>query len=155
MDSTPPGTASPDASDAHATWWTRARPRIARAVAIGGLLIVGGTVARSAPREVSLRYDLGAAHMDIDRVEITYLTDGEAVQRVTLRYPGGAPRAIDHHVRVAPGRYDVELRLHGAPGEPDGDRGRGGTNRARAFFDAPADGVVRITPRRDMETPSP
>lgn len=110
------------------------RRRFAPAVIAIGVLIVGGQLMGSAPREVHLRYDLGEAHAEVEETELDYFLAGERIQSVRFAYPEGAPARLDHRVSVAPGRYDVVVTLRTPTGARSLERS----------FDAPAEGLVRV-----------
>ena len=67
-----------------ATGW---RGRVAKAALVVGALAVGGVVFRAYPREVELRYDLGAAHRSVTELRLTYVgPEGEMARLSRYSY---------------------------------------------------------------------
>ncbi|MDH4282605.1 MAG: hypothetical protein OEV36_08140 [Myxococcales bacterium] len=112
--------------------------RIAAAIALLGVLLVGSQLARAWPRNVSIRY---AVEPDVTRVEVDYLQKGRAVASVRFRQLDGRTRLIRHAVRLQPGVYEVRITLYRS-----GDR-REGLVRELAI---PTDGLVRF----DLASPA-
>jgi len=110
------------------------RRRIARVVAVVGVLLVGLTLFDAAPREVAVRYRLGPDHRDVAEARIAYVQDGDELKVVSFRYERGGPETIFHTVELSPGRYDVVARLR----RPDE------VQTVTRHLEVPSDGVVRI-----------
>jgi hypothetical protein len=81
-----------------------------------GAVGVGAFLFRTAPREVTLVYDLsglpGASALEVE------IRQGDHVlRRAELRVPAAGARQVRHPVRLADGAYEVVIRvlLPGAP----------------------------------------
>tara|TARA_B100001750_G_scaffold235528_1_gene238240 strand:- start:2789 stop:3136 length:348 start_codon:yes stop_codon:yes gene_type:complete len=108
---------------------------VAKAALVVGALAVGGVVFRAYPREVELRYDLGAAHRSVTELRLTYVGPEGEMASLTSRHPEGFPEpTFRHSVDLGPGHYAVEATLVGSPENRFVERG----------FDVPAEGLVRI-----------
>jgi hypothetical protein len=112
----------------------RHRGRIARLVAVVGVLVVGAQFLPIIPREVELRYDLGPAHATVSGLELVYQAGDDDLASARFGFGEEGPRLVDHSVRLAPGAYDVRATLSTSLG----------SQRFVRHFEAPADGVVRI-----------
>jgi hypothetical protein len=118
-------------SRAPATW----RKRVAKGALLIGALVVGGVVARAYPRDVALRYDLGAGHEALVEVRLSYSGDEGEMAGAAFREPGGMPERLDHEVELSPGHYRVAATLVD---------GAGSARRVERSFDVPSEGVLRI-----------
>lgn len=96
--------------------WRTYRRRIAPAIAVAAILVVGGSMMSGVPREVHVRYSLGPAHSDIQELRIVYVIEGETVKGVRFDYPEGAPERVNHRIELPPGRYTIEATLIGESG---------------------------------------
>jgi len=114
-----------------ATW----RKRVAKGALLIGALVVGGVVVRAYPRDVALRYDLGAGHRAFVEVRLSYSGDEGEMAGASFRQPEGMPERLDHRVELAPGRYRVAATLVDDAGA---------SRRVERPFDVPAEGVIRI-----------
>lgn len=108
---------------------------MAKGALLIGALVVGGVVARAYPRDVALRYDLGAGHAGLVEVQLSYAGDDGEVAGVSFREPGGMPERLEHEVELSPGHYRVAATLLD---------GEGSARRVERPFDVPSEGVVRI-----------
>lgn len=108
---------------------------MAKGALLIGALVVGGVVARAYPRDVALRYDLGADHAQWVEARLSYSQDRDEMAGVTFRQPEGMPDRLRHEVELSPGRYRVAATL------VDGD---GNARRVERSFDVPAEGLIRI-----------
>lgn len=111
------------------------RRRVASAIAVAAVLVVGFELWKSYPRETEIRVALGAGHEKVVELGVRFHQDGDEMHGVRLSFPDGAPRLVPCLVRLGPGRYRVavELRL--------GDGRRLSFERA---LTAPADAPVRF-----------
>jgi hypothetical protein len=111
------------------------RRRLASAIVVAAVLVVGFELWNSHPRETEIRVALGAGHRNVVGLGLRFVQEGEEMHGLRLAFTGGAPRVVPCMVRLGPGRYRVrgELRL--------GDGRRIEFERA---LNAPADGPVRI-----------
>lgn len=112
----------------------RHRARLARLVAVVGVLVIAAQVVPVIPREVALRYDLGPAHASVRGLELVYQAGDQDLASARFGFGEEGPRLVDHRVDLAPGHYDVRATL---------DTAHGPVRFVRPF-EAPADGVVRI-----------
>lgn len=110
------------------------RRRLAPAVLLIGLIVVGATVFDAMPRETEIRYDLGPRHRDIESARIAYLMEGDVVHGARFSFEGGAPPSLRHTVELAPGRYEVKAELRGPTVSRELSR----------VIRVPADGLVRV-----------
>lgn len=110
------------------------RKRLARLVAVLGVLLVGAHLLSTLPREVEIRYDLGGDHRRATEIHLSYVADGAEMKGVRFHYAHGAPKVIRHRVDLTPGEYRVVASLHG----PDLSR------TLHRDLEMPAEGVVRI-----------
>jgi hypothetical protein len=94
--------------------------RAARLVALLGAIAVGVLLARAAPEDVVLVYDLSGAP-GATALEIALRRDGEVVRRA--EFPVRAQeRQIRHALRLPRGRYGLEWRTAGPEGAHRGER---------------------------------
>ncbi len=91
--------------------------RAARLLLLVGAVAVGALLLRSAPRDVTLVYDLSRTP-GVTRIEVDIRRGGQEVRHSELRFPGGAPAQVRHPVRLPDGDYQLALRLVGGPGGP-------------------------------------
>ncbi|MEZ4329716.1 MAG: hypothetical protein R3B40_31080 [Polyangiales bacterium] len=112
----------------------RNRTRLARVVAVVGVLVVASRFLPVIPREVQLRYDLGPGHQAVSGLELVYQDGDDDLSSARFGFGEEGPRLVEHAVSLAPGHYDVRATLTGAFG----------SQRFVRHFEAPADGVVRI-----------
>ena len=110
------------------------RGRIARLVAVAGVLVVLAQFVPAIPREVQLRYDLGPAHASVQGLELVYQAGDEDLASARFGFGEEGPRLVEHSVRLTPGAYDVRATLDTAMGPL----------RFIRHFEAPADGLVRL-----------
>ncbi len=87
----------------------------ARLVLMGGAVAVGLYLWRAAPRDLALVYGMPAG-APVTSMEVEVLRDGETLRRAEFRFPGGAPGAVRHAVRLPDGAYLVRVRLAAAAG---------------------------------------
>jgi hypothetical protein len=98
------------------TFFTTHRPRIARVVAVAGLLGFVWLVAPAVPRDVDVEVMLGPTHLRCTEVRLAYTQAGEEVHGVLLRFPEGAPERVRHTVQLPEGDFEVRAEAHGEPG---------------------------------------
>lgn len=110
------------------------RTRLARLVAVVGILVIAAQFFPIVPREVELRYDLGPAHASVRGLELVYQAGDEDLASARFGFGEEGPRLVEHRVDLPPGHYDVRATLD----TPQGNL------RFIRHFEAPADGVVRI-----------
>ena len=108
------------------------RRRIATAVAVVGVLLVGSRLARAWPRSVEVDYLLepGVVKLDVD-----YLYEGEAVASARFRQPDPKSTLIQHTVRLRPGEYQARITVYRSDGV--------GVEHARKLI-VPAEGLTRF-----------
>ncbi len=116
------------------TLWRTYRRRVAPAIALAALLVVGGSMMSGVPRDVHIRYDLGPAHAEVRSLRIAYTLEDETVKGVRFDYPEGAPSRVNHRLELPPGRYRVEATLEG----------EGGHFEIRRALDVPTEARVDI-----------
>lgn len=88
-------------------WLGRHRQRLTRAVLFAGLLTVFLYLAPFVPRDTRIMLDLGEHHADVVELDLTYRLGQDDLRSTTLKYPEGAPRRIQHDVRLPSG--DIAL----------------------------------------------
>ncbi len=87
------------------------RGRLARVVAIAGVLVVASTLMPIFPREVELRYDLGPMHASVTGLELVYQQGDLDVASARFGFGEEGPRLVPHQLRLAPGRYEVRATV--------------------------------------------
>jgi hypothetical protein len=110
------------------------RKRIARLVALVGVVLVAAHLVTSLPREVEIRYALGPDHGAVTEAQFSYHAEGHAMKGVRFHYAHGAPAVVLHRVELPPGQYAIVAHLTG----PDLSR------TVRHRLEVPTDGVVRV-----------
>lgn len=112
------------------------RRKLAPAVLLLGVVVIGTELWSQVPQETDVEYVLGAGHADVVELRVGYLLEGEELHGVSFRYPEGAPRVVRHEVSLPSGRYTVALEVR---------RRRGaGRRRVERSLQTPVDGVVRL-----------
>lgn len=92
--------------------YARHRRLFGRLVLVAGVLATGSVLLDAYPRNVSIRYDLGARHEEVLELRIAYVHDGEEAKGVRFAYPQGATAAtVRHDLELGPGRYDIYVDL--------------------------------------------
>ena len=112
------------------------RRRIAVVVALVGVAVVGGQMARTWPRQEAVLYQL---RPDVTRLEVDYLLNEEAVVSVRYNREPTETRPIRHVFTGQPGRYDVRITTYQSDGRS--------TEHHRLLV-VPAEGEVRFDLRR-------
>ena len=114
---------------------------MAKGALLIGALVVGGVVARAYPRDVALRYDLGADHDQWVEARLSYSGDEGEMAGVTFRQPEGLPDRLDHEVELSPGEYRVTATLVDDDGQ---------AVQVERSFEVPVEGVmtIRLGPER-------
>lgn len=116
-------------------WLERSRGRLTRVVLFCGLLAVFLYLAPFVPRDTRIMLDLGERHGDVVALEMTYRLGSDDLRRTTLRYPTGAPRRVEHAVRLPAGDIQLSTRRTLRDGRTLDETRR---------FTTPADADVRI-----------
>lgn len=89
------------------------RRRIATVVALIGLAVVAGHLARAWPRETEVMYEVDA---DVVQMDVDYLKEGEAVASTRFKRPSDGTPVFRHTVRLQPGQYHAEITAYGVDG---------------------------------------
>ena len=121
-------------------WLDRNRGRLTRIVVFTGLLGVFLYLAPFVPRDTRIMLDLGERHGDVVALEMTYRLGQDDLRATTIRYPSGAPRRVQHDVRLPPG--DILLATRQVLRD-------GRTLDQTRHFIIPADADVRIELNKD------
>ena len=108
------------------------RKRLATIVAVVGLAVVGGQLARVWPRDVEVAYQPGPRTL---RVDVDILQDGEAVVVARFNRAAGDGSTFAHTVSLPPGEYRVHITVYG--------HDRGGIEHSRLLI-VPTDGLTRF-----------
>jgi len=89
------------------------RRRIAAVIAVIGIVLVGGQLARRWPRTVEIAYsiDPGVIELDVD-----YLQEDEAVASARFNQQEAKTALIRHSVRLQPGEYQARMTVYGSDG---------------------------------------
>jgi hypothetical protein len=111
------------------------RKKAAPLVMGAAVLVIGRQWQDHAPTPLAVELDLGPAHSEATRLEVSYLAEGELVRHVSLRYPDGAPASVRQRVELAQGRYRVLV---------EGELRDGGTWARERRLEAPASGTIRL-----------
>ncbi len=109
-----------------------ARKRLATVIAVVGMALVGGQLARAWPRDVEVAYQ---ADPQVRRMDVYIVRDGEAVVSARFNRAAGDASAFFHTVSLQPGEYRTHITVYG----PDGR----GIEHSRLLI-VPADGVTRF-----------
>ena len=76
---------------------------------VGGLLL--GRLFMRSPVEVTVVYQLGAAAQGVRHIEVRYLHNGDEARHVTWNFTADPPAEVEHHTRLAPGDYSLQIAL--------------------------------------------
>ncbi|MFO0686278.1 MAG: hypothetical protein U0234_29715 [Sandaracinus sp.] len=112
------------------------RRRIATAVLVLFVLVVGLDLAHTVPRETHLAIELGAHHREVRAIELSYVAEEQAALTARRRFPDGAPSRIEDTLDLVPGRYEVRMDLAYEDGHAETREGS---------FEAPGEGVVVVS----------
>ena len=115
--------------------------RIAFAIAILGVVLVGSQLARAWPRDVSITY---AVDPDVVEIAVDYVQAGQAAESVRFRQLDAKTKLIQHTARLQPGVYEARITLYRAGGQ--------GQEIGRKLV-IPTDGPVRFDLRGPAEPP--
>jgi len=116
------------------------RERLARLIALLGVIVVGLVLVPHLPRKVDVEIELGPSHREIVEVRVAYVKDGEELHGVSFSFPDGAPGQVRHSVSLPAGDFEVHTELR-----PSHGQSRGSVDRLHA----PADEPVRIRLKPD------
>jgi len=108
------------------------RKRLVIVIAVVGLAVVGGQLARVWPRDVEVAYQPGP---EVRRVDVDIVQEGEAVTSARFKRAAGDRSAFFHTLSLQPGQYRARITVYG----PDGR----GIEHSRPLV-VPADGVTRF-----------
>ncbi len=111
------------------------RRRLAPAVAVAALLVVGHGLWNSRPRQTEVRVRLGSGHASVVELEVRFVQDGDEMHGLRLAFPEGAPPLVPCRVELGPGRYQIKVELL----HRDGKR-----SRLERALEVPAAAPVRI-----------
>jgi hypothetical protein len=106
--------------------------RVATAVAVLGVILVGSQLARVWPRNVEVSYALDPGVIEVD---VDYLQEGEAVASARFRQPDPKTTVVRHTVRLQPGEYQARITVYRSDGP--------GVEHARVLV-IPAEGLTRF-----------
>lgn len=109
-----------------------ARKRLATVIAVVGLAVVGGQLARAWPRDIQVAYQTGP---EVRRVDVDIVQDGKAVVSARFNRATGDDGAILHTLSLQPGQYRARITIYG----PDGR----GIEHSRPLT-VPAEGLTRF-----------
>jgi len=121
-------------------WLTRHRGRLTRIVLITGLLAVFLYLAPYVPRDTRIMLDLGERHSEVVELDLTYSLGSDDLRSTRLRYPAGAPRRVQHDVKLPGGDIALATRQTLRDGRTVEDQRR---------FTTPAEADVRIALNKD------
>ncbi|MDH3485103.1 MAG: hypothetical protein OEM16_12810 [Myxococcales bacterium] len=108
------------------------RKRLATVIAVVGLAVVGGQLARVWPRDVEVAYQPSP---EVRRVDVDIVQDGEAVTTARFNRVAGDDSAFFHTLSLQPGQYRARITVYGSNGR--------GVEHSRPLT-VPADGVTRF-----------
>lgn len=111
------------------------KQRIARLIALSGILIVGSLLMRGVPRKVDVEFDIGPDHRNFVEIRVAYVQGGEELHGVKLSFPDGVPGSVQHSVQLPEGEFEVHTELRPERGPAVASVGR---------LRAPSDGRVHI-----------
>lgn len=92
---------------------SRTRKRLATVVALVGIAVIGGHLARVWPRDVDVAY---RPDDDVQRVDVDIVLDGEAIASARFFRPIEDKDDLLHTVSLPPGQYEVRITEYGADG---------------------------------------
>ncbi len=110
-------------------WFVENRRRLAKFVAVAGVMVLALQLFEAFPRDIELRYRLDQA---VTEARIDYAHAGEHVSGVTVSGPAAE---FDHSVSLSPGRYVIEATLR----QEDGS-----TRVETRTLDVPVEGTVWV-----------
>jgi hypothetical protein len=89
------------------------RARVSRVLLVVGLVALFFHLAPHFPRDTQLDLRLGERHADVVALELALAVAGtdELLRTVSLRYPAGAPRAVQHATRLPTGEIELRAQL--------------------------------------------
>lgn len=112
------------------------RRRLARLLALGGVLTVALLVVPKIPRPVEVELQLPPGQAPLVEVRVAYLEDGgEELHSARLSFPKGAPSRVHHSAKVPAGEIEVHAKALYADGR---------ALSSVAHVHAPAEGTVVI-----------
>lgn len=76
---------------------------------VGGLLL--GRLFMRSPVEVTVVYQLGAAAQGVRHIDVRYVHNGDEVRHVTWNFTADPPAELEHHTRLAPADYSLQISL--------------------------------------------
>lgn len=76
---------------------------------VGGLLL--GRLFMRSPVEVTVVYQLGDEARGVRHIEVRYLHNGDEARHVTWNFQADPPAELEHHTRLAPGDYNLQITL--------------------------------------------
>jgi hypothetical protein len=87
--------------------------RIATVIAVIGMVLVGGHLARVWPRTVEVAYSLGPGVVAVD---VDYLKEGEAAASARFEQSDAKTTVVRHAVRLQPGEYQAQITVYRSDG---------------------------------------
>ena len=63
------------------------------------------------PTEVALHVHVGARGAEVRQLDVKFVRDEVIARDLTLHFPAGAPADLDRTVRLAPGDYQIAVRV--------------------------------------------
>lgn len=112
------------------------RRRIASAVLVLFVLVVGLDLAHTVPRETHLAIEMGSGRHDVRAIELSYVAGEQAALTARRRFPDGAPARLEDTVDLVPGHYEVHVDLSYEDGHVETREGS---------FEAPGEGTVVVS----------
>ncbi len=109
-----------------------ARKRLATVIAVVGLAVVGGQLARAWPRDIQVAYQTGP---EVRRVDVDIVQEGKAVASARFNRATGDDGAIFHKLSLQPGQYRARITIYGPAGR--------GIEHSRPLT-VPAEGLTRF-----------
>ena len=106
--------------------------RIASLIALIGIAVVAGYMAKVWPRKVEVRYQFPP---DVARLHVDYTLEGEAMVSTRFVTAGREDGSVSHSFELQPGEYEARITVYDAAGV--------GLVLTRPLI-IPADGEVRF-----------
>jgi hypothetical protein len=91
--------------------FSKHRPRLARFLLVGFVLVVSSQLWPSWPRETDVAFALGHDHADVVELRISYVRGDEELHGVSFTFPKGAPGVVHHKVTLPAGDFELRCAL--------------------------------------------
>jgi hypothetical protein len=87
--------------------------RVASLIALIGIAVVAGYMAKVWPRKLAVRYLFPP---DVARFDVDYTLEGEAMLSARFVTEGHETGSVSHELELQPGEYEAEITVYDAAG---------------------------------------